>query len=182
MAKLGSYGGWAVVTGASAGIGEAFARALAAERVNLVLTARREDRLRALAADLAARHDVESRIVPLDLVAADAPERLAEATADLDVGFVLNNAGFGATGRFDRVPYERLLDMVRLNCVAVTAVARLFLPRLVARGRGALVIVASVAGYQPLPLGAVYGATKAFDLMLGEAKWAIAFPACRLAS
>jgi hypothetical protein len=172
MAMLGSYGGWAVVTGASAGIGEAFARALAAERVNLVLTARREERLRALANDLEARHEISTRVVPLDLVADDAPRRLVEATVDLDVGFVLNNAGFGAAGRFEQGTYERVLEMVRLNCVAVTAVSHLFLPRLIARGRGALVIVASVAGYQPLPLAAVYGATKAFDLMLGEALWA----------
>src|SRR5689334_17413939 len=102
MAMLSSYGGWAVVTGASAGIGEAFARALAAERVNLVLTARREERLRSLATDLEARHDVQTRIVPLDLVADGAPKALADATADLDVGFVLNNAGFGVAGRFER--------------------------------------------------------------------------------
>jgi len=172
MAMLGSYGGWAVVTGASAGIGEAFARALAAERVNLVLTARREERLRSLASDLEARHEIATRVVPLDLVSDDAPRRLLDATADLDVGFVLNNAGFGVAGRFEQGPYERVLEMVRLNCVVVTAVSHLFLPRLIARGRGALVIVASVAGYQPLPLAAVYGATKAFDLMLGEALWA----------
>jgi hypothetical protein len=172
MAMLGSYGGWAVVTGASAGIGEAFARALAAERVNLVLTARREERLLSLASDLEARHEISTRVVPLDLVADDAPRRLETATADLDVGFVLNNAGFGIAGRFEKANYERLLEMVRLNCVAVTAVAHLFLPRLIARGRGALVIVASAAGYQPVPLAAVYGATKAFDLMLGEALWA----------
>ncbi len=172
MGMLGSYGGWAVVTGASAGIGEAFARALAAERVNLVLTARREERLRSLANDLEARHEIATRVVALDLVADGAPLRLAEATADLDVGFVLNNAGFGVAGRFEQGAYERVLEMVRLNCVAVTAVSHLFLPRLQKRGRGALVIVASVAGYQPLPLAAVYGATKAFDLMLGEALWA----------
>jgi short-subunit dehydrogenase len=172
MAMLGSYGGWAVVTGASAGIGEAFARALAAERVNLVLTARREDRLRSLAADLEARHDVRTRVVPLDLVADGAPKALADATADLDVGFLLNNAGFGVAGRFERSPYERVLEMVRLNCVVVTAISHLFLPRLVARGKGALVIVASTAGYQPVPLMAAYSATKSFDLLLGEALWA----------
>jgi short-subunit dehydrogenase len=169
---LGSYGGWAVVTGASAGIGEAFARALAAERVNLVLTARREERLRILANDLEARHDIQTRIVPLDLAAEGAPKRLAEATADLDVGFVLNNAGFGVAGRFELADYDRVLEMVRLNCVTVTAIAHLFLPRLVARGRGALVILASTAGYQPVPLMAAYSATKAFDLILGEALWA----------
>jgi short-subunit dehydrogenase len=169
---LGSYGGWAVVTGASAGIGEAFARALAAARVNLVLTARREDRLQSLARTLEAHHDVQTRVVPLDLAVDGAPKKLAEATADLDVGFVLNNAGFGVAGRFETGDYERVLDMVRLNCVTVAAISHLYLPRLIARGRGALVIVASVAGYQPLPLAAVYGATKAFDLMLGEALWA----------
>jgi uncharacterized protein len=172
MAMLGSYGGWAVVTGASAGIGDAFARALAAERVNLVLTARREERLRTLATDLEARYGIQTRVIALDLAVDGAPARLAEATADLDVGFVLNNAGFGVAGRFELGSYERVLEMVRLNCIAVTAVSHLFLPRLAARGRGALVIVASVAGYQPLPFAAVYGATKAFDLMLGEALWA----------
>lgn len=172
MGMLGSYGGWAVVTGASAGIGEAFARALAAERVNLVLTARREERLRSLASDLEARHEIATRVVPLDLGVDGAPLRLAEATADLDVGFVLNNAGFGVAGRFERNDYARVLEMVRLNCVAVTAVAHLFVPRLVARGRGALVIVASTAGFQPVPLMAAYSATKSFDLLLGEALWA----------
>ena len=172
MGKLGSYGGWAVVTGASAGIGDVFARAFAAEGVPVVLTARREDRLRSLANELEARHHVQTRVVPLDLAADGAPLRLAETTADLDVGFVVNNAGFGLAGRFDLAPYERLVEMVRLNCVGVAAVAHVFVPRLVARGRGALVIVASVAGYQPMPLAAAYGATKAFDLMLGEALWA----------
>ncbi len=172
MGKLGSYGGWAVVTGASAGIGDAFARALAADGVSVVLTARREDRLASLADELGNRHRVQTRVVAVDLATDDGPRRLADATADLDVGFVLNNAGFGLAGRFDRAPYDRLLAMVRLNCVAVAAVAHLYVPRLVARGRGALVIVASVAGYQPMPLAAAYGASKAFDLMLGEALWA----------
>jgi len=172
MGVLGSYGGWAVVTGASAGIGDAFARALGAEGVNLVLTARREERLRSLAADLEARHRIQTRVLPLDLAGDGAPARLADATGDLDVGFVVNNAGFGVAGRFEHSAYDRVLEMVRLNCVTVTAVSHLFLPRLQKRGRGALVIVASVAGYQPLPLAAVYGATKAFDLMLGEALWA----------
>ena len=172
MGMLGSYGGWAVVTGASAGIGEAFARALAAEGVNLVLTARREERLRSLANDLEARHEITTRVVALDLGVDGAPLRLAEAAADLDVGFVLNNAGFGVAGRFEVGDYARVLEMVRLNCVAVTAVAHLFLPRLVERGRGALVIVASTAGFQPVPLMAAYSATKSFDLLLGEALWA----------
>jgi short-subunit dehydrogenase len=161
-----------VITGASAGIGEAFARALAAERVNLVLTARREERLRTLAGDLEARHQIQTRVVPLDLIDEHAPKALADATADLDVGFVLNNAGFGVAGRFELGEYERVLQMIRLNCVAVAAISHLYIPRLVARGRGALVIVASTAAFQPVPFLAAYSATKSFDLLLGEALWA----------
>ena len=172
MRALSSYGPWAVVTGASAGIGEAFARRIADAGVNVVLTARREDRLRALAAELGDRRRVETRCVPLDLAADGAPLRLAEAVRDLEIGVVVNNAGFGVAGRFERADYGRLLEMVRLNCVAVTAVSHLFLPAMRARGRGALIVLASTAGYQPLPLAAVYGATKAFDLMLAEALWA----------
>ena len=169
MQPLASYGSWALVTGASSGIGAAFARALAAAGVNVVLTARRADRLRALAAELGR---VETRIVPLDLSAEGAPVALATAVADLEIGIVVNNAGFGIVGRFERAPYDRLLEMVRLNCVAVTALSRLFLPAMRARGRGAMIILSSTAGYQPLALGAAYGATKAFDLMLAEALWA----------
>lgn len=169
MTSLPSYGPWALVTGASAGIGAAFARALASAGVNVALTARREDRLRALAAELTA---VETRILPLDLAADGAPRRLADAVADLEIGVLVNNAGFGLAGRFERAPYEKLLEMVQLNCTAVMALSRLFLPPMQARGRGAMIVLASAAGYQPLALGAVYGATKAFDLMLAEALWA----------
>jgi len=170
MPALSSYGPWALVTGASAGIGEAFARALAEAGVNVALTARREDRLRALAAQLEPR--VRTRVVPLDLAVEGAPRRLAEALGDLEIGILVNNAGFGMAGRFENASYERLLDMVRLNCVSVAALGRLFLPPMRTRGRGAMIVVASAAGYQPLGLAAAYGATKAFDLMLGEALWA----------
>ncbi len=169
MASLASYGRWALVTGASAGIGTAFARRFAREGVNVVLTARREDRLRALAGELSG---VETRVVPLDLAADGAPLRLAEAVKDLEIGVLINNAGFGLAGRFERASYEKLLEMVRLNCVAVTALSHLFLPPMQARGRGAMIVLASAAGYQPLALAAVYGATKAFDLMFAEALWA----------
>ncbi len=170
MPSLPSYGPWALVTGASAGIGAAFARALAASGVNVALTARREDRLRALASELGTR--VETRVVALDLSLEGAPLRLADAVADLEIGMLVNNAGFGVAGRFERAPYDRLLEMVRLNCVTVTALSRLFLPAMRARGRGAMIIVASAAGYQPIAFAAAYGATKAFDLLLAEALWA----------
>jgi short-subunit dehydrogenase len=164
------YGGWALVTGASSGIGAAFARALAREGVSVVLTARREERLRALAAELEAQ-GVATRVVALDLAALDGPSRLAEAVADLDLAILVNNAGFGASGRFDKLDAARLREMIELNCTAPTLLTRALLPRLLARGRGAIVFTGSQAGRQPLPLFAVYAATKAFDGLLGEALW-----------
>jgi short-subunit dehydrogenase len=172
MRSLTSYGPWALVTGASAGIGAAFARALAAAGVNVVLTARREDRLRALASEVESQGRVQARVVAVDLAAEGAPARLAAAVADLEIGILVNNAGFGMAGRFEKAPYERHLEMVRLNCGAVTALSHLFLPPMRTRGRGALIFLASTAAYQPLALAATYGATKAFDLMLAEALWA----------
>jgi short-subunit dehydrogenase len=172
MAALKSYGPWALVTGASAGIGDAFARRLAADGVNVALVARRGDRLRALADDLGRRHGVQSRVVVQDLGADGAAERVAAELKDLEIGILVNNAGFSTVGRFDRVPRAKIVEMIRVNCIAVAELTHLFLPAMRARGRGAVVIVASVAGYVPLGLAATYGATKAFDLMLGEALWA----------
>ncbi|HLK12353.1 MAG TPA: SDR family oxidoreductase [Candidatus Binatia bacterium] len=172
MRVLTSYGAWGLVTGASAGIGMAFARRFAAEGLNVALVARRADRLAALADELTRRHGVQTRVVPEDLSQAGAAERIVERTADLEVGLLVNNAGFSAVGRFDRVPRHKIVEMIQVNCVAVAALAHAYLPKMRERGRGALVILASVAGYQPLGFAATYGATKAFDLMLAEALWA----------
>lgn len=172
MQRLESYGKWALVTGASAGIGAAFARRLAADKLGVVLVARRVERLQALADELGRTYGVATRVVAQDLAAEGAAGRVAAAVEDLEIGVLINNAGFGAAGRFERVPLARHVEMIRVNCLAVTELAHLFLPGMRARGRGAIVIVASVAGYQPLGLAATYGATKAFDLMLGEALWA----------
>lgn len=172
MATLKSYGPWALVTGASAGIGDAFARRLAAEGLNLVLVARREDRLRALAEEVQRRHGVQSRVIAQDLGADGAAERVAQQVRDLEVGVLVNNAGFSSVGRFERVPRQKVVEMIRVNCIAVAELTHLLLPPMKTRGRGAIIIVASVAGYLPLGLAATYGATKAFDLMFGEALWA----------
>lgn len=166
------YGDWAVVTGASAGIGEAFARVLAGEGFSLVLTARREERLRSLADELEKRFDITVRIVPVDLAEADGADRLATAVADLDIGMLVNNAGVGYAGRFDKQDTDRLRSLVTVNCVAPTVLASRLLfgaGGMVARGRGAVIFTGSAAGRQPMPLHAVYAATKAFDLLLGEA-------------
>ena len=172
MASLKSYGDWALVTGASAGIGTVFARRLAAQGLNVVLVARRADRLEKLAAELQAQHKVQTRVVPEDLERDDAAERVADRVRDLEIGVLVNNAGFSQVGRFDRVARDKILGMIRVNCLAVAALTHAFLPAMRVRKRGAIIIVSSVAGYVPLGLAATYGATKAFDLMLAEALWA----------
>ncbi|HEX2094070.1 MAG TPA: SDR family oxidoreductase [Longimicrobiaceae bacterium] len=161
---------WALVTGASAGIGEAFARALAGRGMSLVLAARREDRLSALADELRRRYGVEAAVIPADLGKPGAAGVLwLEATDGREIDLLVNNAGFGAKGRFDEVPLERQAEMVRLNCTAPMELMHLALQSMRPRRRGAVVNVASVAAFQPVPQLATYAASKAFLLTLSEA-------------
>lgn len=157
----------ALVTGASSGIGEAFARHLADRGVALVLVARREDRLRALAERLPQPVEVlpADLTVPADLARVEA--RLA--TSDDAVDLLVNNAGYGAYGAFADLDVERQARMVELNTVALLRCARAVLPRLLARGHGGIINVGSIAGAQPDPFAATYGATKAFVRSLSEA-------------
>jgi hypothetical protein len=166
------YGDWALVTGASAGIGAAFARALAREGVSCVLTARREDRLRELAAELESRHGVKTRVVATDLATPGGAEELLRGAADLEIAILVNNAGVGGAGRFDKLDPAWLRRMVELNCAAPVVLTRALVPAMVERRRGAVVFVGSVAGSQPLPFHSLYSATKSFDNLLGEALWA----------
>jgi len=156
----------ALVTGASSGIGEAIARELAARGHGLTLVARREQRLRALADELVSLHGVRAEVIAADLSSASAREEVADLVRSLgvEVEVLVNNAGFGGTG--DR---ERLLAMVELNCVALLDLQARYLPRMVERGRGAVINMASTAAFQPLPGTATYAATKAFVLSLSEA-------------
>jgi short-subunit dehydrogenase len=163
------YGEWALVTGASAGIGDAFARALASRGISCVLTARRAERLEALAADLEAAYGVKTRVIAEDLSAPDGARRLAEKVADLPIGILINNAGVGGAGRFDKLALERIEQQIIVNCLSPAVLMRQLLPGMLERGRGAVVVTGSVAGMQPLPLHNVYAATKAFDRFLGEA-------------
>src|SRR5262249_10418930 len=172
MPELKRYGDWALVTGASAGIGMAFAHRFAAERLNLALVARRADRLEKLADELRRRHGIRTRVIAQDLGADGSAERVGGAARGLERGGVVHNGGFSAAGRFERVPREKHVEMIHVNCVAVAALTHVFLPPMKSRGRGAIIIVSSAAAYQPLGLAATYGATKAFDLMFGEALWA----------
>jgi hypothetical protein len=166
------YGDWALVTGASAGIGVEFARALAKDGVSVVLAARREEPLRALAAELEKAHGVAARVVACDLATPEGVRQCLAGVDGLDLAILVNNAGVGYAGRFDKQTPERLAAMVQLNCAAPVALTAALLPKLRARGRGAVIFTGSVAGCQPLPLHALYAATKSFDNLLGEALWA----------
>jgi short-subunit dehydrogenase len=163
-------GKWALVTGASAGIGLELAEQLAEGGANLVLTARRTDRLEKLAADLAAKHAVKVEIFATDLIRPEAPREIFAFTAEkgIEVELLVNNAGFGAFGLIHDIPESRLLEMIQVNCSAVVELTRLYVPAMVARRHGDVLIVASVAGFQALAFNAVYAATKAFDLLFAE--------------
>jgi len=161
----------AVVTGASSGIGEALARRLAREQRRLVLVARRADRLDGLARELATAHGVDAVAIPCDLMQPDGPAALVAELErrGLEVDWLVNNAGFGTFGRFHELPVERELDEIRLNAAAPVALAGMLVPCMVRRGHGAVVNVASVAGYGPMGLNATYSATKAFLIAFSEA-------------
>ena len=163
-------GKWALVTGASAGIGKALADELALGGANLVLTARRQDRLQSLAADLRARHKIQTEVVIADLTQPAAPEEIFHFTQNkkLEIGLLVNNAGFGQFGEFHTVTPDRLLEMVQVNCGAVVHLTRLYLPIMAARRSGDVLIVASTAAFQAVPYVATYAATKVFDLFLAE--------------
>lgn len=163
------YGPWAIVTGASSGIGEAMAHALAARGLSLVLVARRRDRLETLAEQLTRAHRIETSILEADLADPTVPNRIEEATRDFRIGLVVANAGFGHKGAFADAPREELSRMVDVNCRSTMALAHVFAPRLITRGSGGLVITSSTAAFQGIPYTAVYAATKAFDLALAEA-------------
>jgi len=163
-------GKWALVTGASAGIGVALARELAVGGTNLVLTARRKDRLEKLAQELSSEHKIGVEIFAADLAQMDAPQQIFAYTQakKINVDLLINNAGFGAYGAFATVETQRLLDMVQVNCGAVVHLTRLYLPQMLKQRRGDVLILASTASFQAVPFISTYAATKAFDLLFAE--------------
>ena len=163
-------GKWALVTGASAGIGVALARELAAGGANLVLTARRQDRLEKLARELSTAYKIRTEVFAADLTQHDAPQQIFTFTLakQLEVELLVNNAGFGAYGELGTVETQRLLEMVQVNCTAVVHLTRLYLPQMLKRRRGDVLILASTASFQAVPYISTYAATKAFDLLFAE--------------
>lgn len=168
---LPRYGPWALVLGASEGIGAAFARELAASGFGVVLAARRIEPLLELAVDLRARHGVEVRTVACDLAGPEALDRVAEAAGGLEIGLVVYNAASSSVGRFLATPVEEHLRAVEVNARAPVAFAHRFGGAMAGRGRGGIVLMSSLTAFQGTPLVASYGATKAFNLVLAEGLW-----------
>jgi short-subunit dehydrogenase len=166
------YGPFALVTGASSGIGLAFAEALAERNMSLFLVARRIDRLDALAADLRSKYGIAVKNFQIDLAAPDASARILKATRDSDIGLVVSNAGFGMKGEHAGNDPLAMADMLIVNCHVPLQLSHGFIPRLRERGRGGLILTSSVEGLIGCPYSTAYSATKALVKALGEGLWA----------
>jgi short-subunit dehydrogenase len=164
-------GRWALVTGASSGLGVDFAKNLASRGSNLILVARRENRLRAVQQEIAAQYGVQVDAILMDLEPADAPQRLYDQlkAAGRAVDVLINNAGFGLYGDFVQIPWERERAMLELDIVTLTHLTKLFVKDMVARRFGFVLLVASIGAYQPSPTYATYSAAKSYVLFFGEA-------------
>lgn len=160
-----------LITGASGGIGEAFARRLAEEKHNLVLVARSEQRLLDLCDELMLKHQITAHYVALDLTGFEADKKLFEETErhGFEVDWLINNAGFGSMGDFAELDLERELEMISLNIMALVAVTHRYLEKMRARKSGTIINVSSTASFQAIPYMATYAATKAFVTSFSEA-------------
>ena len=170
-AFLERYGPVALVTGASSGIGWAFAEELAERGFDLVLAARRTERLEELAARLKGAHGTSSQLCESDLTQPDAPAKLLAATEGVDIGLVVSNAGFNIRGYFESTDAAKMAEMLTVNCHAPMQLAHGFIPRLKARGKGGLIFTSSVEGLIGCPFSTAYSATKALVVGLGEGLW-----------
>jgi uncharacterized protein len=166
------YGPIALVTGASSGIGWAFAEVLAERGFDLVLTARRSERLEELAALLETRHGTRSQLCDVDLSAPNAPDTLFQLTKGRDIGLVVSNAGFSVRGPHESLNPDALTEMLTVNCHAPLHLANRFLPGLKARGKGGFILVSSIEALMGCPYSAAYASMKALVLHLAEGLYA----------
>ncbi len=163
------YGPWALVTGASSGIGAEFARQLAAKGLNVAVVARRQKRLDSLALEIKKRQGVQARTVAVDLTAPDYLEAIESATNDIEIGLLVNNAGSGMPGAFLKQELAGRTRIVQLNVTAPMQLAHVFGRKMSRRGRGGILFVSSTSAFSGTPYMANYAGTKAFILNLGEA-------------
>src|SRR5690348_2895177 len=166
------YGPWALVLGASEGLGEAFARGVAKRGVNVVVVARRAEPLQRVAEDITQRHGVEARAIAIDLASSGFLDDLRAVTDDLSISLAIYNAAAAYVGEFEDQSVESMRAIVDVNCWGPLAVCEHFGGPMVRAGRGGIVIMSSGAGLAGSAYNAAYSASKAFDLMLGESLWA----------
>jgi short-subunit dehydrogenase len=167
----GFAGQRALITGASSGLGLEFADLLAAQKVNLVLAARRQEPMEKLAADLRRKYGIDVRVEVIDLASPGAAARLKSGldAKSVSIDILVNNAGYGLHGEFLETPIERTVDMIQLNITALTELSYLFGRDMAARRSGHILLIASLLAFQPVPTYAAYAATKSYVLALGEA-------------
>ena len=165
------YGPWALLTGASSGIGEAFASRLAAEGLNLVLAARRKNRLEALAQKLEKQFHIKTKTIGVDLLQQNFLESIKEATDDLQIGLLVNNAGLWKMNSYMEISLEDEFNMIDLNIKAPSVLTHHFAEKMISRDKGGIINVASVLAYMGVPYSAVYAATKAYELVKSEGLW-----------
>lgn len=164
----------ALITGASSGIGAAFAQALATRQTDLVLVARSEDKLYSLAQQLQDQYQIQVEVLVQDLTAPGAASKVFEAVTqkNISIDLLINNAGFGTYGSFSETSLPKQLEMIQLNILSLVELTYQFLPQMQQRGSGSIINLSSIAGFQPLPYMSVYAATKAFVLSFSSALWA----------
>ncbi len=165
---MGDPKGTALVTGASSGLGLEIAKLFAADGHDVILVARRQDRLETLANELSEAHGITARPLAVDLSDPGAGDAIDEALGDTAVDYLVNNAGFGSNGRFQTLDRAKELRQVQVNVAALTDLSHRFLGRMLERGRGRILNIASTAAFQPGPLMSVYYATKAYVLSFTE--------------
>ena len=161
----------ALITGASSGIGAVFAREYASRGHDLVIAARRTDRLDALAAEITAAHDVSVRVIASDLSVAGAAQKLATAVGKTPIDVLVNNSGWGHIGAFAGEDLDGMANEINVNIVSLTQLTRLLVAPMLERGHGTIINIASTAAYQPVPNMSVYAATKAYVLSFTEGLW-----------
>ena len=165
------YGPWALVAGASEGIGRAFALSLAKRGLHLVLIARTEEPLVRLCEELKREYQIDTLPLPQDLSCPGAVKHIGDVTSDLDVGLLVYNAALAAIGPFPDQEPEMLSRLVAANCTGPLLICRHFGEKMAERGRGGLILLSSMSGFQGTPYVAAYGASKAFNLVLAEGLW-----------
>jgi short-subunit dehydrogenase len=165
------YGSWGIVAGASEGLGAAYAEELASRGLNLVLVARRAELLQSLASELSTKHNIETKIIALDLSVSNAAEQVAENTKDVEIGLLIYNAAFSAIGPFLERSLEDHIKEINTNAFTPLKLIYLFAGQMLTRGRGGIVLMSSLSAFQGSAYISTYAATKAFNIVLAEGLW-----------